>query len=144
MKKLIYERIYQKLSQVIDFESLRKKKYLKYKSSSLMDLHIDFLRVEENDAFVIAMAHNFTKNGDVMAVPDMEIRIFPNTQMAEALTFQFDVFGIFQRVYYDNKINVGLKKDLSSYLVDWLTMIKLNDYQLEKKIMRDNINEINI
>jgi len=130
MKNLIYERIYKKLSQLINFESLQKKEYIKYKSSGLMDLHMDFLRVEENNAFVIAMGHNYRQNGDVMADPDMEIRIFPNTQMAEALTFQLDSLGIYQRVYQDNKVDISLKKDLNSFLDKWLTKIKLDKYQL--------------
>ncbi len=95
-----------------------------------MDLHIDFLRVEENNAFIIGMGHNYRQNGDVMADPDMEIRIFPNTQMAEALTFQLDSLGIYQRVYQDNKVDISLKKDLNSFLDKWLTKIKLDKYQL--------------
>jgi len=89
-----------------------------------MDLHIDFLRVEENNAFIIGMGHNYRQNGDVMADPDMEIRIFPNTQMAEALTFQLDSLGIYQRVYQDNKVDISLKKDLNSFLDKWLTKIR--------------------
>jgi len=99
MTKSIYERIYQKLSQLINFKQLKKKSYLKYESAGFMDLHIDFLRYEEKDSFIIAMAHNYRQNGDVMADPDMEIRIFPQLKMAEALTFQQDNLGIFQRVY---------------------------------------------
>jgi len=130
MKKMIYEKIYQKLSQLINFESLQQNEYLKYKSSGFLDLYIDFLRFEGADSFIIAMGHNYRQNGDVMADPDMEIRIFPNTQMAEALTFQLDSLGIYQRVYRDNKVNLGLKKDLNSFLDKWLTKIRLDNYQL--------------
>jgi len=127
---MIYEKIYQKLSNLINFERLQQNEYLKYKSSGLMDLHIDFLRFEGTNSFIIAMGHNYKQNGDVMADPDMEIRIFPNTQMAETLTFQLDSLGIYQRVYRDNKVDLSLKKDLNSFLDKWLTKIKLDKYQL--------------
>ena len=130
MKKTIYDRIYMKLNQIIDFEKLFRKKYLKYKSAGFMDLNIDFLRKNYDDTFVIAMAHNFTQNGDLMCDPDMEIRIFPKTETAEALTFQLDSLGIFQRVYQDNKVNIEIKKDLNRFLDKWLTNIKSQKYSL--------------
>ena len=119
-----------KLNQIIDFEKLLREKYLKYKSSGLMDLNIDFLRCEDNDVYIFSMAHNFTQNGDLMYDPDMEIRIFPKTEMAEALTFQLDSLGIFQRVYQDNKVNIEIKKDLNRFLDKWLINIKSQKYSL--------------
>ncbi len=37
---------------------------------------------------VFAMAHNFKQNGDIMADPDMQIRIIPEMHSIEALTYQ--------------------------------------------------------
>ena len=130
MGQTIYERIYIKLNQIIDFEKLFKEKYLKYKSAGFMDLNIDFLRDDDNDFYIISMAHNFTQNGDLMCDPDMEIRVFPKTEMAEALTFQQDTFGIYQKVYDDGKVNLTLKKDLNSFLDKWLINIKSQKYSL--------------
>ena len=130
MNKTIYERIYIKLNQIIDFDKLFRKKYLKYKSAGFMDLNIDFLRCEDNDVYIFSMAHNYTQNGDLMCDPDMEIRIFPKTEMAEALTFQLDSLGIFQRVYQDNKVNIEIKKDLNRFLDKWLINIKSQKYSL--------------
>ena len=130
MIKTIYERIYIKLNQIIDFDKLFRKKYLKYISAGHMDLNIDFLRDEDNDIYIFSMAHNFTQNGDLMCDPDMEIRVFPKTEMAEALTFQLDSLGIFQRVYQDNKVNIEIKKDLNRFLDKWLTNIKSQKYSL--------------
>ena len=127
---MIYERIYKKLSELIDFDKLKQKEYLKYTSKGLIDLHIDFLSFEDNDGFRIAIAHNYRNNGDIVADPDMEIRIFPKSKMAEALTFQQDNLGIFQKVYDDGKVDLSLKKDLNSFLDKWLTNIKLQDYIL--------------
>ena len=130
MNKAIYERIFTRLNMIIDFEKLFRKKYLKYKSAGFMDLNIDFLRCEDNDVYIFSMAHNYTQNGDLMCDPDMEIRIFPKTEMAEALTFQLDSLGIFQRVYQDNKVNIEIKKDLNRFLDKWLTNIKSQKYSL--------------
>ncbi len=127
---MFYEKIYEKLSELIDFDSLLKNQYLKYSSSGFMDLNIDFLRFEGKNSFIFAMAHNFTLNGDVMAHPDMEIRISPKDQIAEALTFQLDCEGIYQQVYKDNKIDTKLKNKLNTFLDKWLTYIKLQNYKL--------------
>ena len=130
MNKTIYERIFTKLHQIIDLDKLLREKYLKYKSAGYMDLNIDFLRYKDGDTYIISIAHNFTQNGDLMCDPDMEIRIFPKTEMAEALTFQLDSIGIFQRVYQDNKVNIEIKKDLNRFLDKWLTNIKSQKYSL--------------
>lgn len=34
-----------------------------------------------------------------MADPDMEVRVYPEMKMAEALTFRNDYMGIYQEVY---------------------------------------------
>ena len=127
---MIYERIYEKLFDLIDFGKLQQEEYLKYTSKGFMDLHIDFLNYEDNEGFKIAMAHNFKLNGDIMADPDMEIRVFPKDRMAEALTFQQDSLGIFQKVYNDGKVDLSLKKDLNSFLDKWLINIKNQNYKL--------------
>lgn len=72
---------------------------LKLKSGGFMDLNLDML-YEENGNYTIAMAHNYIQNGDVMADPDMEIKIIPSMKMAEALSFRQDgSIPINQHVY---------------------------------------------
>ena len=59
--------------------------------------------------------------GDVMADPDMEIRIIPSMKMVEALTFQQDNMGIYQQVYLeDGRFYPSLKKELNNFLNTWL------------------------
>ncbi len=115
---MIYERIYQKLQKMLDLENFMRgeKDYMKLKSGAYMDLNIDKLGTDR-----IAMAHNFIQNGDVMADPDMEIRIDIKNKTAEALTYQLDSLGVFQVVYPEpGKINVRAKKELNSFLLQWL------------------------
>ena len=92
------------------------------KSGAFMDLNLDFL-ISTEKGIVIAMAHNFVQNGDVMADPDMEIRILKGAQTVEALSYRQDSMGINQQVYTDEtetKYYPKLKKELNSFLNTWL------------------------
>jgi len=132
---MIYETIYKKLDKLTDgikafqegFDGCKK-----LKSGGFMDLSIDLLRGKEHPkggqdghCFIIAMAHNHIQNGDVMADPDMEIAIYPEMKMAEALTYQQDALGIYNVVYPEpGFINVRLKRELNSFLNQWLDNLK--------------------
>ena len=95
--------------------------HLKLKNDPYMDLNIDVLSVT-GDQIVISMAHNFIQNDDVMADPDMEIRIYPAAGMVEALTYQLDSLGVYQRVYPDEKTVIPrLKTELNRFLNQWLS-----------------------
>ena len=102
--------------------SLKFNEYLKLKSGSFMDLNIDHLSHKDDDqSIVISLAHSYIQEGDVMADPDMEIRIIPSLKMVEALTFQQDSTGTYQQVYRDNgRFNPQLKNDLNDFLNYWL------------------------
>jgi len=94
----------------------------KMKSGAFMDLNIDFL-ISTDKGIIISMAHNFVQNGDVMADPDMEIRIVKNAHMVEALSYRQDAMGINNHVYTDEAethFDVLLKKELNSFLNTWL------------------------
>ena len=125
MKKTIYERMYEKLVKlgIINQDgSLKFNEYLKLKSRNFMDLNIDHLSHKDDDrSIVISIAHNYIQNGDVMADPDMEIRIIPSMKMVEALTFQQDNMGIYQQVYLeDGRFNPTVKSELNNFLNSWL------------------------
>ena len=125
MKKTIYERMYEKLVKlgIINQDgSLKFNEYLKLKSRNFMDLNIDHLsHKDDGGRIVISIAHNYNQNGDVMADPDMEIRIVPSMNMVEALTFQQDSMGIYQQVYLeDGRFNPTVKRELNNFLNFWL------------------------
>ena len=102
--------------------SLKFDEYLKLKSGGFMDLNIDHLSHKDNEnSTVISIAHNYIQEGDVMADPDMEIRIIPKMKMIEALTFQQDNMGIYQQVYLeDGSFYPTLKNELNNFLNSWL------------------------
>lgn len=129
---LIYERIYKALDELlpggIEGFCSNSEGYVKLRAPAMMDLNIDVQNWKEDGkkkTYRISMAHNFVQNGDVMADPDMEIRIHPELKMAEALTYQLDSLGIYQMVYPEpGKMNVKLKKQLNGFLEMWLNNIK--------------------
>lgn len=128
---VVYETIFKRLVTigVIDSEGRPQfEEALKLKSNGFMDLNLDML-YEEDGKYTIAMAHNYIQNGDVMADPDMEIRIIPSMKMAEALSFRQDGgIPINQHVYeeVDGKTMVysRLKKELNTFLSGWLLNLK--------------------
>ena len=124
MKKTRYENMFNKMVKlgIINQDgSLKFTEYLKLKSCCFMDLNIDHLSHKDNEDIIISIAHNYIQNGDVMADPDMEIRIIPKMKMVEALSFKQDHMGIYQQVYLeDGNYYPKLKNDLNNFLNSWL------------------------
>jgi len=130
--KMIYEQIYSKIDDLTGgIEDFLKKEdgYMELKSKGFMDLNVD--RLDEDR---IAMAHNYIQNGDVMADPDMEIRIDVKRKVAEALTFQQDSLGIYQVVYPEpGKVNPMLKKELNLFLNYWLDNLEKQGFYKRRR-----------
>lgn len=132
MRATIYETIYRKLEKIgiIRDRKLAFSKYLKLKSGGFMDLNIDELN-ETDDSITISMAHNHEVNGDLVSDPDMELRIYPDCKMAEALTLQ-DSFG-YKMVYpEEGKVYPRVKKELNQFLNQWLTNLINQGFENEK------------
>jgi uncharacterized protein YqiB (DUF1249 family) len=123
MKKIIYETNFDRMVQLGIITPEGKPTFQaakKIKNEPYMNLNLDLISRSE-DEIIIAMAHNYIQEGDVMADPDMEIKILPKMHMIEALTFQQDRLRIFQRVYLEGgRFYPNLKKDLNSFLGIWL------------------------
>jgi uncharacterized protein YqiB (DUF1249 family) len=129
MRRNVFEMIYSRLQQIgiLNEDGEMKAEYMKFQSPGLMDLNVDRLTGD-----TIALAHNGKQNGDVMADPDVEVKIYPDLKAAEALTFQNDYLGIFQEVYPEpGKFYPKLKKELNDFLNDWLrSMIEVQKYEM--------------
>ena len=129
---MIYQTIFNELTKIVNIETLKRLGHLKFESGGFMDLNFDFLRVDNQDRYVIAISHYYKQNGDMIPDPDMEIRIDNSwdTPTCEALTFQ-DKNG-YQEVYptINNKEMVypKLKKSLNSFLLQWIKNIQKQNY----------------
>jgi len=127
MRKNIHELIFAKLEKlgITSIEGDAAKSVID-PDGGMMDLNYDHLVCRKLDlgnyvSYDIAIAHNYIQNGDVMADPDMEIRIYTEIKYAEALTYQLDGLGIFQRVYPEpGKVYPKLKRELNKFLNQWL------------------------
>ena len=118
---LIYESNYKRLEKL---GILAVKTHAKFKASPYMDLSVERLYTNPDGSYVIAMAHYGVQNGDLMADPDMEIRVIPDMKMAEALTWRNDYVGKTSVVYPEpGKVYPKIKADLNKFLAIWLKNI---------------------
>ena len=133
----IYTRNFDRLVKlgIIDTEGkLQFREAISIESKPYMNLNLDVLGTDKDGNILFAMAHNFEQHGDIMADPDMTIRIIPVMRSIEALTYQLDSMGIFQRVYNEDftKVNPKLKKELNSFLQKWLINLMQQRFKLVK------------
>lgn len=127
----VYEKIYEKLDQLtggleefLNEPSGRKA----LKAAGYMDLIIEDVSSKPGQK-KISLTHYFAQNGDLMADPDMEVGIYPEMKMAEALTYQLDSLGIYQVVYpEEGKIDIRAKKELNQFLLLWLRNLKAQGF----------------
>jgi uncharacterized protein YqiB (DUF1249 family) len=88
--------------------------HTKLTADGYIDLQVDILS-RANDTARIAIAHNYTQNGDVIADPDMEILVDFKHQTAEAKTYQ--------NLYIYTEVEDGdddLQTELNQFLDMWL------------------------
>jgi uncharacterized protein YqiB (DUF1249 family) len=121
----IYGRNYNKVSNIIDLDELKQKGYIKLKSEGFMDLNFDYLREDDQGRHIIAMSHYYKHpSGDMIADPDMELRIDEDMGTIEALTYQ-DASRYNEVYSRDGKyVNPRVKKSLNSFLSTWLNNCK--------------------
>jgi hypothetical protein len=125
-KRDIYEMNYERLQPFFEVMKENNLRFLKVKSGDFMDLNIDLLDYnEEKNITTYSIAHNYIQSDDIMSDPDMEIKVYENAKMVEALTYQQDNLGIFQRVYPEpGKFYPQVKKELNIFLGKWTKNLK--------------------
>lgn len=97
-------------------------------------LHVDVLE-RTSDTVTIALAHYYEQNGDLVPDPDMQVRLYPKHQMAEALTFQNSL--VYTEVYavVDCKRMVypRAKASLNQFLEEWAKNLQQCRYETGRK-----------
>jgi len=136
MQKLVYETMFNKLVKIgliTPDGKLTFKDYVKIENKPYMSLSVDRLYCDDPKTLRISLAHNFIQNGDVMADPDMEIRIHPEMKMIEALSYTLSSLGVYQVVYPEpEKVYPKRKKDLNKFLNQWLTNLIDQGFKYQK------------
>lgn len=104
--------------------------HMKLKSGGFMDLSVERLRTVKV-GFIIAMAHYFEQNGDLVSDPGMEIYISETFKAAYAMTIQhstghYSVGMKFQDGQFLKAPRV--QKDIQSFLGQWLRNLKAQGF----------------
>lgn len=113
------EILYQKLRKIAP-ELDQTREYAKSMVAGLMDLNLDVLQ-RSKGYMRIALSHYWKHlSGDMIADPDMEIAVFLDQGLAEALTYQ-DCF-IYEAAYSDGEDlpDFATHKRLQHFLSAWL------------------------
>ncbi|MBI1926938.1 DUF1249 domain-containing protein [Candidatus Poribacteria bacterium] len=132
---MIYETILKKLYRIIPhLDEIEVGNAVTLKADGFMDLHVDILNrgtYKDMACTRIALSHYYRHpSGDMIPDPDMEVAIYPKLRMAEALTYQ-DSVGL-KEVYPDeHHVRPRLKKELNSFLNQWLSNLLQQGHRLE-------------
>ncbi|MCJ7570949.1 MAG: DUF1249 domain-containing protein [Candidatus Thermoplasmatota archaeon] len=95
-----------------------------------MDLNIDVLE-DDDKTRVIAMAHNIIVDCDLIADPEMTIKLFKNTAEAKVLTYKIYSLGVYEKVYEsENVVDYHNSYFLNRYLNNWLITLNERGYYL--------------
>jgi len=103
-------------------------------SGGFMDLIIERLahldsEVTDRAGRVYSLAHYFEQNGDLCSDPEMTIIVYPELELAEALTFQQAMPPIYQQVYPDkDRVVLAYKQELNVFLKFWLNNLRLQGH----------------
>lgn len=127
----IYCRNYQKLLKLIP-TLLGIETAAKLTAPGFMNLNIDILN-RHHKKIVIALSHYYKHpSGDMIADPDMTIAVYTEAESVEVLTYQ-DCFGC-RRVYSEDMsaFSPSAKKELNSFLGQWLTNLLNQGHTLAK------------
>jgi uncharacterized protein YqiB (DUF1249 family) len=122
-----YERNYEALQEILgNLDPAALPENLKLKSGGFMDLNFDHLGGNR-----IALSHYYKHpSDDMIADPDMEIRILHELKAIEALTYQ-DSFG-YRAVYPEpGRLDRRAKLELNQFLTQWLKNLKAQGFKHE-------------
>lgn len=133
-----FEKNYKRLLPYIEDMIGTAKSYKRFTALGFMPLVIERLTTKDDDGcYIFSISHYYVQNGDLMADPDMTVKVNPEHKTVEALTYQQDAFGIYQEVYFIQSgktyVRPKLRQELNAFLEHWLVNIKNQGYKLEEK-----------
>lgn len=103
----------------------------RFESDGYMPLVLEKLYID-GGATVYSLTHYGEQNGDMMADPDMELKVDFDAGTVEPLTYQNDYMGVFQQVYINRDgqrlYYPRLRTDLDDFLWRWLRNIEAQGF----------------
>lgn len=126
----IYSRNYKKLLKLIP-TLLDIKTSAKLTAPGFMNLNVDILN-RHHKKIVVALSHYYKHpSGDMIADPDITMAVYTEAESVDVLTYQ-DCFG-FRTVYSPDGMafSPSTKKELNSFLGQWLTNLAEQGHTLE-------------
>jgi len=129
----IYSDIYQRLLDVIP-DLLTIEESGRSEVAGLMPLNLDVIQ-RMPEKLVIALSHYYRhESGDMIADPDMQIAVYIDRTMAEALTYR-EAY-MFNSVYSPDrsKVDILAKRDLNNYLNTWLGNLIMQGHSIKSAV----------
>lgn len=124
----IYERNYDAIEKIAKRLLEGEVDYMKFEANGFMTLV--FEKIGENE---ISIAHYYESQGDLVQDPEMTLQVDKERRMVFALTYYQPALGINQRVYPQKGYVIpSLRKQLNSFLNQWLRNIKNQGYEVAK------------
>lgn len=121
-RSTLAERNYDKLCRLAGSLVEGNRCYMKFKSEGFEDLVVE--KISRNE---ISIAHYYEKNGDMMRDPEITLRVDTESGTVEPLSYLQDDMGIY---YETQNCSEAKKRELSSFLGQWLTNISRQGYTL--------------
>lgn len=122
--KTIFEKNYDLMLKMAIIHNGDVPNYRKSLSQGYMDLVVErnslLDGMKNQNCIGFSMSHYYSQNGDLCSDPTMEILFYPDMNMVEAISFEMSSPPIYTVVYKDGMINVQAKKDVNSFLNQWL------------------------
>lgn len=113
-----------------------KYQYMRFESEAFEPLSVELI-----DKNTIAMSHTYIQNGDLMYDPEMVFTFDNEKQELQAVSYEMSGM-VYQRVYGENgAVNLGLQRELNSFLNYWLKNIVAQKQPLVRAIDQEG-NEI--
>lgn len=119
----------------------------------VLDGTLDYMRFESEGGYeplyiervapnLIAMAHTYTQNGDLMLDPEIVFVVDAEHKELRPYSYEQSAMGIYQLVYdpEDTKFiapNVALQRDLNSFLRTWISNLRAQDHAPVRGTDRD-------
>lgn len=120
---------YKRIKPFID--GLRGQEHRRYTAPGFMDLVLERL-YDTDGGTVYSLTHYGEQNGDMMADPDMELKVDASTGTVEPLTWQNDYIGRYDQVYITRNgqrlYSPRLRASLDDFLWHWLQNIEAQGF----------------